>query len=147
MSGCISESQAEQPATILVVDDEVEMRTLVRLMLRRFPHWRVLEAETGRQAIDLAEVERPDVILLDVMMPDLNGFKVCARLRQSPNLRSSKIVMLTVLSTQSAHTATLAAGADEFWTKPVNPQALRSGIARLLRRDAPAAGARRKSRR
>ncbi len=121
-----------QPATILIVDDEAETRALFRMMLRPFANWRVLEAETGQRAIEIAEAERPDVILLDVMMPDLDGIEVCARLRQLPHLRASKIVMLTVLHTQSSRDAAVAAGADEFWTKPISPQALRSGLARLL---------------
>ena len=137
----MSRSRPERPATILIVDDEAETRALFRLMLKPHAYWRILEAETGQQGIEIAEAERPDVILLDVMMPDLNGFEVCARLRQSPNLRTSQIVMLTVLHTQFAHDAAVAAGADEFWTKPIDPQALRSGIARLLGGDTPVADA------
>jgi CheY-like chemotaxis protein len=122
----------------LIVDDEAEACTLFRLMLSPYANWRVLGAETGQRAIQIAEAERPDVILLDVMMPDLNGIEVCARLRQLPHLCASKIVMLTVLHTQSSREAAAVAGADEFWTKPISPQALRSGLARLLGGDAPA---------
>lgn len=121
-----------QSATILIVDDEAETRALFRMMLRPYANWRILEAETGQRAIEIAKAERPDVILLDVMMPDLDGFGVCARLRQSLRLYAGKIVMLTVLHTPTSRKAAVAAGADDFWTKPISPQALRSGLARLL---------------
>jgi CheY-like chemotaxis protein len=123
----------------LIVDDEAATRTLFRLMLKPYASWRVLEAGSGQGAIAIAEAERPDVILLDVMMPDVDGIEVCARLREQPHLRASKIVMLTVLQTRSVRDAAVGAGADEFWTKPISPQALRCGLARLLGGGTPAA--------
>ena len=137
----MSRSLPERSATILIVDDEPETRALFRLMLRPQASWRILEADTGQQAIAIAQVERPDVILLDAMMPDLTGFEICARLRELPHLRTSKIAMLTVLHNQSARDAAIAAGADEFWTKPIDPYTLRSGVARLLSSDTPTADA------
>ena len=126
-----SNSPQPQRATILIVDDDTMMRTLFRVMLTNV-NSRILEAGTGRQAIEIATAEQPDVILLDAMLPDLNGFEVCAHLRQSSGYTAGRIVMVTALNTQQAHDRAIAAGADEFWGKPVSSQALRSGVLRML---------------
>ena len=131
-------SFAPRPATVLIVDDDATLRTLFKLMLRTEPY-RILEADSGRRALTVAAAERPDVILLDVMLPDISGFEVCRQLRRSPGGLSSKIIIISALS--SVKPAQVAqAGADDFWPKPIGIQDLRGGIQRLLLEAAPAPG-------
>ena len=133
-------SRASRPATILIVDDDASLRMLFRLMLRAEPY-HILEADSGEQALGRAAKDRPDVILLDVMLPDINGFEVCRRLRQSPSGAAHKVIMISALA--NVNRAQVAeAGADGFWRKPISIQDMRSGIQRLLASDAaPAAAA------
>ena len=127
-------SRASRPVTILIVDDDASLRMLFRLMLRAEPY-HVLEADSGEQALGIAADDRPDVILLDVMLPDINGFEVCRRLRQSPSGSSHKVIMVSALA--NVNRAQVAeAGADGFWPKPISIQDMRSGIQRLLSLDA-----------
>ena len=94
------------------------MRILFRLMLTGM-NWCILEADTGRRAIEITTAEQPDSILRDAMLPDLNGFEECARLRRSPRYRAGRIVMVTALNNQHARDKAIAVSADEFWGRPV----------------------------
>ena len=126
-------SHASHPVTILIVDDDASLRMLFRLMLRSEPY-HVLEAASGQQALGSAADDRPDVILLDVMLPDINGFEVCRRLRQSPSGASHKVILISALA--NVNRAQVAeAGADGFWPKPISVQDMRRGIQRLLSSD------------
>jgi two-component system response regulator MprA len=127
-------SRASRPATILIVDDDASLRMLFRLMLRAEPY-HVLEADSGEQALEIAANDRPDVILLDVMLPDLNGFEVCRRLRQSRSGSLHKVIMISARANVS-RAQVADAGADGFWPKPISIQDIRSGLQRLLSPDA-----------
>jgi two-component system, OmpR family, phosphate regulon response regulator PhoB len=117
--------------TILVVDDEPPILELVRYTLED-EQIRVLEAADGLQALEAALAARPDLILLDVQMPGLDGLEVCRRLRADPSLAGTRIVMLTAAGQDADRARGLAAGADEYLTKPFSPLALFTLVRSLL---------------
>ena len=108
---------------VLVVDDSIVVRRLVSARLHADGH-DVLEAEDGHVAVDVALRERPDVIVLDLQMPKMDGFEVCARLRQDPSLRSVGILMLTDNRGEGTLIESLERGADDFMSKPFRPREL-----------------------
>lgn len=118
------------PSTLLVVDDEPKALILLRHLAEPEGH-RVLTAERGADA--LAQREHPDVILLDVMMPEMDGFEVCRRLRADPALATVPIILLTALDDRESRLHGLEAGADDFITKPFDSSELRIRL-RTLRR-------------
>jgi two-component system phosphate regulon response regulator PhoB len=109
--------------TILIADDEPAILDLVRFTLED-PQVRIVEAADGAAALTLAQRVRPDVALLDVQMPQLNGLDVCRRLRQLPECAHTRIVMLTSAAQAEDRRRGLAAGADHYLTKPFSPLAL-----------------------
>ncbi len=93
----------------------------------------IASATNGKDALELVPVEKPDVILLDVMMPDLNGYEVCEKLKSDPETRFIPVIMVTALSGRDDWISGIEAGADEFLTKPVNKMELLTRIASLLK--------------
>ncbi len=117
---------------ILVVDDNFHNRNLVLLTFELEPY-ELLTAENGEQALVLAQSEKPDVILLDVLMPGkLDGFAVCRRLRNSEQTRNTRIVMLTVKGQTWDKEAGFEAGADDYIVKPYSPLELKHRVTNLL---------------
>jgi len=125
-------------ARILVVDDIEQNRRVLRARLEASYH-RVIEAENGVEAIDIAERKRPDIILLDVMMPGIDGYETCRRLKALTATAHIPVVMVTALSDAENRIKGLDAGAEDFITKPVNELALNSRIDALSRYNAVAA--------
>ena len=117
---------------ILVVDDQPLNVKLLEAKLTN-EYYDVLTASDGPSAIDVATRERPDLILLDVMMPGMDGFEVCRRLRAEPATMHIPIVMVTALSDTEDRVVGLSAGADDFLTKPVEDLALLARVRSLLR--------------
>lgn len=109
--------------TILVVDDEAPIVDLVRFTLED-ADVRVVEASDGAEALVLARRIKPDLVLLDVHMPKLDGLEVCRQLRREPDFARTPIVMLTASGQQADRSSGLSAGADEYLTKPFSPLAL-----------------------
>ena len=119
-------------AKILVVDDEPRAVTMLRNLL--LPEgYHVLTAHSGAEALDLATREVPDVVLLDVMMPELDGFAVCGRLRDDPRLAHVPIIMLTALDDRESLLSGLRAGADDFISKPFDSTELRARLRTITR--------------
>ncbi len=118
--------------TILIADDEPVLRVLVRTTLEE-PDVRVLEAADGESALELAERHHPDLVLLDWMMPGLNGLQVVERLRASAYARDLRLIMLTARSQQKDRESAMAAGCDIFLTKPFSPLELLDIVQRTLR--------------
>jgi two-component system OmpR family response regulator/two-component system alkaline phosphatase synthesis response regulator PhoP len=117
--------------TVLIVDDEPAILELVRFTLED-DRVRVLEASDGPAALELAHAERPALILLDVRMPHLDGIEVCRRLRADSTLGSTRIVMLTAADQEADRARGLAAGADEYLSKPFSPLALLALVRSIL---------------
>lgn len=129
---------------ILIVDDDSNFREATRLSL--LPKgYEVLGARSGREAMDLARKEQPDLILLDILMPGLDGYETCRQLKTNPATSRIAIIVLTALGDPSARYKAQEAGADDYIAKPVTPQELRERVERLLRRYELFYGARRRT--
>ncbi len=118
---------------ILIVDDDLESLKLVGLMLQR-RGFDIISAHTGRQALKKAETERPDLVILDIMMPDFDGYKVCEQLRSKPNTANLPVIMFTAKTLIGDKVAGFEAGADDYLTKPIHPSDLVSHVEALLER-------------
>lgn len=119
--------------TILIADDEPHVVELVRVTLED-NRVRVFGAEDGETALAVAEALEPDLVLLDVHLPDRSGLEVCRLLRKHPRLASTKIVMLTAAAQQDDIARGFSAGATEYLTKPFSPVRLLSLVERLMPR-------------
>ena len=120
-------------ATVLIVDDEPDLVELLAYTLTA-EGFRVLTAADGAEGLTVAEAERPDLVVLDIMMPRMDGVELTERLRENAQLRLTPILMLTARSGEGDEIAGLEAGADDYLTKPVSPKRLASRIRALLRR-------------
>jgi len=119
-------------ARVLVVDD-VELNIKLLEAKLSSEYFEVIVADNGPVALELAESEMPDIILLDVMMPVMDGFEVCRRLKANPRTADVPVVMVTALSDVADRLRGLESGADEFLTKPVNDTALFARVRSLVR--------------
>src|SRR5204863_3367435 len=119
-------------ARVLVVDD-VELNVKLLEAKLSSEYFEVIVADNGPTALELAESELPDIILLDIMMPRMDGFEVCRRLKANPRTADIPVVMVTALSDVADRLRGLESGADEFLTKPVNDTALFARVRSLVR--------------
>lgn len=120
------------PAKILVVDDEPAIREYLKMVLTE-TGYTVLVAADGREALPVAVQEQPDLILLDIMMPHLDGIATCQQLRERPTTRNLRIIMLTAYDTQDRLEESIVAGADDFLSKPINLTELRVRVEAMLK--------------
>lgn len=120
--------------TILIVDDEIVSRYTMEALLEDENHT-LLFAESGQQGLEKAETMTPDVMLLDVMMPGMNGFEVCRRLRAHPNpqLASLPVIMVTAWDEQTARLRCLEIGANDVICKPFNRDDLHNKVHHLTK--------------
>src|SRR5690349_8259713 len=123
------------PRTILIVDDEPGIVTVVRDYLDR-AGFRVLTAGDGAAALRLARAERPSLLVLDLMLPGLDGLDVTRVLRQDPATRALPIIMLTARVEETDKLIGLELGADDYLTKPFSPRELVARVRAVLRRAA-----------
>jgi DNA-binding response OmpR family regulator len=119
------------PARILAVDDSPTVLEMITQILET-GGYSVLTAVDGAEALDTARAERPDLILLDVMLPKLDGYRVCRLLKFDQNYRDIPIIMLTAKAEDQAMATGIRTGADQYLTKPVDPDTLLSAIAAEL---------------
>jgi len=119
-------------ARVLVVDDIPRNVKLLEAKLAA-EYFEVMCAESGERALELVREERPDIVLLDVMMPGMDGFEVCRRIKADPKTMHIPVVMVTALDQVHDRVEGLQAGADDFLTKPVNDLALFSRVRSLVR--------------
>jgi DNA-binding response OmpR family regulator len=117
--------------TLLIVDDEDGIRSLVRMTLDS-DAYRIIEASEGRQALELAHEHHPDLVLLDVMLPDVSGIEICRELKADPLMSSTSVVMLTAKAQHNDVGEAEEAGADGYFTKPFSPIALIQKVETIL---------------
>jgi DNA-binding response OmpR family regulator len=118
---------------ILIVDDDLETLKLVGLMLQR-RGYEIVAASAGSQALAKVEAEKPDLVILDIMMPDVDGYEVCQQLRSNPNTAHLPVLMFTAKGLTEDKTSGFQAGADDYLTKPIHPSELVSHVEALLKR-------------
>jgi two-component system phosphate regulon response regulator PhoB len=119
--------------TILIVDDEADLASLVEFNLKQ-AGLETAVALTGEQALQLAARSKPDLVLLDLMLPDISGRDVCRRLRANPQTRDVPIVMLTARGEEADRVQGFEVGADDYVTKPFSPRELVLRVKAILRR-------------
>ncbi len=126
--------------TILIVDDEEDIRELIAVNLLREEDYKLLEAVNGLEALHLAKTRRPDVIILDLMLPEMDGLTVFRNLREDPRTKSTPVIMLTARGRLEEKITGLELGADDYLAKPFSPKELMLRVRNLLRRTNPNQG-------
>ena len=119
---------------VLVVDDEEPILELLKYNLEK-QGYEVRTASDGQVAVDIAKKFHPDLVLLDIMMPKMDGVEACRRLRAMPELANTFIVFLTARAEEYSEVAAFDVGADDYILKPIKPRALISSISALFRRE------------
>jgi two-component system alkaline phosphatase synthesis response regulator PhoP len=119
--------------TILLVDDEPDILEIISYNLKA-EGYKVKTASSGREGVEKAKKVRPDLILLDVMMPEMDGIEACEQIRKTPGLEHTIIAFLTARGEDYSQVAGFEVGADDYITKPVKPKVLTSRLKALLRR-------------
>jgi CheY-like chemotaxis protein len=118
---------------ILIVDDEPSVRAMVHASINvRQARYRVVEAGNAAEALELARAHQPQLILLDVALPDHDGFWVCRSLKNNPATAHIPVIMLTAMSLPSDRQQAIEAGADDYIVKPFSPRALLEELDRRL---------------
>ena len=120
--------------TILIVDDEPHIRALLEEALEEFTDIGVelLIAKDGAEGLELARAHRPDLVLLDVMMPKMNGYDVCKAIKGNNDLQNIYVIMLTAKGQETDKEKGSASGADEYLTKPFDPDEIVSKASEIL---------------
>ncbi len=124
----------KQKVKVLVVDDEPDIVEILNYNLKK-EGYEVETADDGIKALKVANRFHPDVILLDIMMPNQDGVETCRQIREIPELKNAFIIFLTARAEEYSEVAAFDVGADDYITKPIKPRALMSRIAALFRRE------------
>lgn len=120
---------------ILVVEDDNSLSVLLRLIMKiQQDDWDVVSAMNGVEALALVEQTQPDLILLDIMMPEMDGLEVSHRLHTDPRYTpyNPRVVVLSALSDPETQRKAMENGVIEYWTKPISPDELRTGMLRVM---------------
>jgi DNA-binding response OmpR family regulator len=117
---------------VLIVDDEERVLGLAKATLEIDERYEITMANDGDEAIAACLNDKPDLIVLDMLMPKKDGVIVCREIRESPELKDVKIVMLTAMSQEADKQTALMAGADDYMTKPFSPAALLVKVEQIL---------------
>jgi PleD family two-component response regulator len=120
--------------SVLIVDDDASAISALEALLIPLHH-RILVARNGEEAMQIARSAQPDMMLLDVMMPAMNGFEVCKAIRKDPDIQDLPIVMITALQDRDSRIEGLRVGADDFLSKPIDSLELRTRVQATLRTD------------
>jgi two-component system alkaline phosphatase synthesis response regulator PhoP len=124
---------SNQAAKILLVDDEPDILEFMAYNLKK-EGYEVFTGQNGREAIEIAKKEKPQLIILDIMMPVMDGIEACRQIREMPDFKNTIITFLTARSEDYSQIAGFDAGADDYISKPIKPRVLISRIKALLRR-------------
>ncbi len=133
----VTRYQRSMTKRILVVDDETDFSELLQFRLRHL-NYDVLAAANGTEALHMARAESPDIILLDLLLPDLDGLTLCGILRRQPPTRETPILLITAVTTEATRHAARIAGASGFLGKPLDFDHLQQQLQIILRPDEPA---------
>ncbi len=133
ISALESDSGTHNRRVILIVDDEASVRTMVAASMRVMStRYRALEAGNANEAIAIAREQQPDLVLLDVALPDHDGFWVCRQLKSDQETSHIPVIMLTAMGLSTDRDAAVVAGADGYIMKPFSPRALLEELDRRL---------------
>ena len=117
--------------TILLVDDSITTLMMEQMVLRTQPY-KLITARNGREAVEKSAAERPDLILLDVMMPEMNGFEACRRIRENHSTVHTPIIMVTTRGEENSVETGFQNGCNDYITKPINGTELLAKVRALL---------------
>jgi DNA-binding response OmpR family regulator len=117
---------------VLIVDDSANIRKLITVVLGR-DKYVFFEAGDGEKALKLAITERPDLVILDIIIPRIDGIKVCETIKISPETKDMPVIILTSNLSEELKQKALKAGADKYMTKPFEPQNFRYAVSELLK--------------
>jgi two-component system, cell cycle response regulator DivK len=120
---------------VLVIEDHEDNRRIVRDLLTRAGNYELLEATTGEEGVVVAERERPDLILMDVQLPGLDGYEATRRIKANPQLARIPIIVVTSYALSGDEATAQAAGCDDYVAKPFSPRALLAKIVKFLPRE------------
>jgi len=129
----MSENKSENKFKILLVDDEIDILEFISYNLEK-EGFKVYTASNGIEAIKVAEKKQPHLIILDVMMPEMDGIAACEEIRRIPSLKNTLVAFLTARGEDYSQIAGFEAGADDYITKPIRPKVLISRVKALLKR-------------
>jgi CheY-like chemotaxis protein len=127
--------QNETKKKVLIVDDEPNVRRLLHSILNK--NFVVFEAEDGQQAIDMTNAQQPDVILMDMMMPKMDGLTACLMIKKNPDTKKIPVIMVTAIGFELNIKLSQQMGASGYVTKPFSPQDLLAKIAEVLQPVSP----------
>lgn len=119
---------------ILIVDDEPNIRNLVVDTLNYLGNYILLEAGTGKEVLDLVRKEKPDLVILDIMLPDIDGYTICEQIKENPNL-DTLVLILSARSSELDQKIGFGMGADDYLTKPFTLKELIEKVQNLLEKN------------
>ncbi len=125
-------NEGTKTKTVMIADDEPAIVSLLMATLGDDERYRVIAARDGKEALEVAIREKPDLIFLDILMPKMDGYEVCRILKADKANAKMKIVMLTALAREDERRQALSAGADDYFTKPFSPTALLEKVEETL---------------
>ncbi len=129
----MADSAPLPPSKVLVVDDNLQNLELLEAYLEELPEVTTLRATNGMQALEKVAVDKPDLILLDIMMPKMSGFEVCKKIKSDPATKDIPVIMVTALNEVGDVERGVEVGTNDFLTKPVNRMDLIARVKCLLR--------------
>lgn len=124
----------DNPRKVLIADDEPDILEIIKYNLSA-EGYEVITAKDGSEAIDKARSNKPDLIILDIMMPKKTGVEVCEYLRTQPDFQETLIIFLSALNDEASHIRGFETGADDYVNKPISPKVLMSKVNALFRRN------------
>jgi DNA-binding response OmpR family regulator len=118
---------------ILIVEDEEDIVELLMVVFSDLANYTILYAKDGQEAINIARANNPDIILLDIQLPDMTGYEVCSKVKSDPAILHTKVIILSGMTQYSDWLKALETGADDYIAKPFNPITLCEKVEELLR--------------